>query len=95
MHYFFGLEVWKVSGEIFPSQGKYAVEILRGLWMDDCRLMTTPMVTNIKKFVTLDSYLVEPRLYIYIIGSLMYLFNTRTNICFVVNKLSEFMVEMS
>ena len=28
MHYFLGLEVWKESGEIFFSQGKYAVKLL-------------------------------------------------------------------
>jgi hypothetical protein len=29
MHYFLGLEVWQVSGEIFLGQGKCVVEILR------------------------------------------------------------------
>ena len=28
MHYFFGLEVWQVDGELFVSQGKYANKIL-------------------------------------------------------------------
>ena len=31
MHYFLGLEVWKKLGEIFPTQGKYAVESCRDL----------------------------------------------------------------
>ena len=29
MHYFSGLEVWQRTDEIFLSQGKYTVEILR------------------------------------------------------------------
>jgi hypothetical protein len=29
MHYFLGLEVWKRTDEIFLSQGKYTVEILK------------------------------------------------------------------
>jgi hypothetical protein len=60
----------------------------------DCRLMATPMITNLKKVVTLDSELVDPRLYIQLIRSLMYLVNTRPDICFAVNTLSQFMVEL-
>jgi hypothetical protein len=93
MHYFLGLEVWQVSREIFLGQGKYVVEILRTLKMEDCRLMATPMVTNLKKFITLDSKLVDPRIYRQLIGSLMYLVNTSPDICFVINTLSYFMVK--
>jgi hypothetical protein len=82
MHYFLGLEVWKVVGEIFLDQGKYVVEILRRFRMEDYRLMTTPMVTNLKKVVTSDSNLVDPRIYRKLVGSLMYLVNTRPYICF-------------
>jgi hypothetical protein len=93
MHYFLGLEVWKISREIFLGQGKYIVEILRRFRMEDCRPMATPMVTNLKKVVTSDSELVDHRIYMQLIGSLMYLVNTRPDICFFVNTLSQFMVE--
>ena len=46
MHYFLGLEVWQDPGHIFPGQGKYAVDILRRFRMEDCRPMSTPMITN-------------------------------------------------
>jgi hypothetical protein len=52
MHYFLGLEVWKISGEIFLSQGKYTTNILRRFRMEDYRPMTTPMVTSLKSVVT-------------------------------------------
>jgi hypothetical protein len=55
-HYFLGLEVWTVLGEIFLVQGKYAVEILRRFGMKDCRPMATPMVTNLKKVVLAQIY---------------------------------------
>ena len=61
--------------------------------MEDCILMAMPMVRNFKKFVTLDSELVDPRIYKQLIGSLMYLVNTRPDICFAVNTLSHFMVD--
>jgi hypothetical protein len=62
--------------------------------MEDCKLMATPMITNPKKVMTLDSELVDPRIYRKLIGSLMYLVNTRTNICFAVSTLSQIMVEL-
>ena len=61
--------------------------------MEDCKPMATTMVTNLKKIDTSDSELVDPKVYSPLIGSLMYLVNTRLDICFVVNNLSQFMVE--
>jgi hypothetical protein len=44
MHYFLGLEVWQKPGEIFLSQGKYAVDVPRRFGMMDYKSMTTPMI---------------------------------------------------
>ena len=35
MHYFLGLEVWQMHKEIFLSQGKYTIDILRIFGMSD------------------------------------------------------------
>jgi hypothetical protein len=61
--------------------------------MEESRSMGTSMVTNPRKIDSLDSELVDPRQYRQLIGLLMYLINTRPNICFVVNTMSQFMVE--
>lgn len=61
--------------------------------MEDCRPMTTPMITNWKKIDTFEDDESDPMLYRQLIGSLMYLVNTRPGICYVVNTLSQFMVE--
>jgi hypothetical protein len=61
--------------------------------MEDYKPMTTPMNTNLKKVTTSDSDMVDPMLYRQRIGSLMYLVNTRPNIWFAMNTLSQFMVE--
>ena len=55
--------------------------------------MTTPMITNWKKIDTSEDDEVDPTLYRQLIGSLMYLVNTRPDICYAVNTLSQFMVE--
>jgi hypothetical protein len=95
MHYFLGLEVWQKPGEIFLGQGKYTIEILSRFSIMDCKSMTTPMMTNLKKLSDSisDSYMVDPTMYRQLIGSLMYLVNTGPYIFFAVSTLSQFMVE--
>jgi hypothetical protein len=87
--------VWQKPGEIFLSQSKYAVDLLRRFGMLDCKSMTTPMISNLKKLhdQATGSYPEDPIVYCQIIGSLMYLVHTRPNICYIVNALSQFMCE--
>lgn len=63
--------------------------------MMDCKSMSTPMVSSLTKRheTAFDSNLVDPMMYIQLIGSLMYLVHTNPNICFVVSALSQFTVE--
>jgi hypothetical protein len=93
MHYYLGLEVWQKRGEVFLGQGKYAIKILQKFGMMDCKSMDTPMNADIRKVKVPDSDPVDPSLYRQLIGSLMYLVNTRPDICFAVNTLSQFQVE--
>jgi hypothetical protein len=93
MHYLLGLEVWQSPERIFLNQGKYTVEILKRFDMLECKPMNTPMEAKLKLLVDTSSKLIDPTLYRQIIGSLMYLTNTRLDICFVVNTLSQFLVE--
>ena len=60
--------------------------------MLECKSMNTPMEMKLKLLVDTSSDLIDATLYINIIGSL-YLTNTRPNICFAVNTLSQFLVE--
>ena len=58
--------------------------------MMDCKSMATPIVTNLKILTKTISYsdLVDHMMYRQLIGSLMYLMNTRPNIFFAVSSLS-------
>eukprot|EP00253_Pinus_taeda_P024144 PITA_24144 len=93
MHYFLGLEMWQEEGHFFLGQGKYIVDILSRFHMEDCKPMSTPMLTNCKNLHAFDSKLVDPTLYRQLIGYLIYLVNTRPDICFVVNTMIQFMCE--
>ena len=72
---------------------KYTVEILQRFGMMDCKSMPTPMVANLKLLNDTSSDRVDSTIYRQMIGSLMYLTNTRSDICFAVNTLNQFMVE--
>eukprot|EP00253_Pinus_taeda_P014865 PITA_14865 len=93
MHYFLGLEAWQEEGNFFLGQGKYIVDILSRFHTKDCKPMSTPMITSWKKLHASNSELVDPTLYRQLIGCLMYLVNTRLDICFAVNTRSQFMCE--
>jgi hypothetical protein len=55
--------------------------------------MNTPKEAKLKLLVDTSSELIDATLYRQIIGSLMYLTNTRPDICFAMNNLSQFLVE--
>jgi hypothetical protein len=70
MHYLLGLEVWQRTDEIFLSQGKYIIEILKKFGMLNLKPMATPMVTNLKKLSvsSFDSDEIDLNLYRQLIG---------------------------
>ena len=69
--------------------------MLRRFGIMDCKSMSTPMISNLKKlqYQSRGSDPKDPIIYCQIIGSLMYLVHTRLDICYVVNALSQFMCE--
>jgi hypothetical protein len=71
------------------------VDVLKRFGTMDCKSMSTPMVTNLKKLHDSDtgSNLVDPTMYRKLIGSLMYMIHTRPDICYVVIATSQFMTE--
>ena len=79
----------------FLGQGKYTIDILKRFGMLDCKSIVTLMDANLKKMrdSASNSNLIDLTMYRQLIGSLMYLTNTRPYICFAVNALSQFMCE--
>ena len=68
------------------------MEILKRFGMMDCKSMST-LTTNLKVLGDTSSGTIDATLYRQMIGSLMYLTNTRPDICFAVNTLSQYMVD--
>ena len=93
LHYFLGLEIWQHSDGLFVSQGKYAWEILEKFNMHGCKPVDTPLPGGWRKEDATSTEVVDANVYQQLVGSLMYLVNTRPDICYVVNQLSQAMVK--
>ena len=61
--------------------------------MLDCKAITTPMASNLKLLCDASSESLDAMMYHQMIGSLMYLMNMRPDICFVVNTLSQLLID--
>jgi hypothetical protein len=93
LHYFLGLEIWQQDGELFVSQSKYTREILGKFHMEGCKPMDTPLPGNWRKEDATSGGIVDAIVYRQLVGSLMYLVNTRPDIFYAVNQLSQAMVK--
>lgn len=78
------MEVWKGDGKLFVSQIKYANEILKKFHMENIKPMETHLVGNWRKEDATSSDEVEATIYHKLVGSLMYLVNTRPYMCYAV-----------
>ena len=87
-HYFLGKEVSQSADGMSLGQGKYVVEILKRFGMMECKAMTTPMELNLKLLSDASSESVDAMMYRQMIGSLMYMMNTRPYNYFAMNTLS-------
>jgi len=67
------------------SQGKYANEILRRFHMEKCKPMQSPLAGNWRKEVAASREVVKNIVYKKLVGSLMYLVNTRLDLCYAVS----------
>lgn len=78
--YFNSLQVSQKEKGIFISQIKYVKEMLNFFIMDDCNLVSTPMMICCKLSKDDKSPPIDQTMYRSIIGSLLYLKMTRLDI---------------
>ena len=78
--YFLGLQVQQATYGIFLSQAKYLKQILKKYGMEDCKPMSTLMLTGCNLSSHDDSPMVNQPEYRSMIGSLLYLTGTRPDI---------------
>jgi len=86
------LEVWQGGEETFVSEEKYANEILKKFHMEKRKPKKTSLIGNWRKEDATSCEIIEATIYKYILGSLMYLVNTRPNKCYAINQICQGMV---
>ncbi|XP_043807337.1 secreted RxLR effector protein 161-like [Manihot esculenta] len=90
LHYFLILEVKQVEDEIFMSQRKYAIDLLKRFNMLNCKTAATPTNLNEKLHVDDGIELANASYFIRMVGGLIYLTHTRLDIAFSVGVISKF-----
>ena len=91
LHYFLGLEIKQMEGEIFVSQKNYAENLLKKFNMLHCKQSATPMNTGEKLYLNDGSGEADARSYRKLVGGLIYLTHTSPDIMFAVGIISRFM----
>lgn len=90
LSYFLGLQIIQKPESLFISQEKYLKEMLKRFKMEECKPVSTPMVTRCKLSKDDSSENVDQTLYRSMIGSLLYATATRPDIMHVVCQVGRF-----
>jgi hypothetical protein len=90
VYYFLGNKVQSTSMGLMLRQHKYTLDILTRAGMLSCKLVDTPISTS-KTTILLDPLFYDATRFCQIMGALQYLIFTRSNICFAVNRVCQFM----
>nr|XP_016465950.1 PREDICTED: uncharacterized mitochondrial protein AtMg00810-like [Nicotiana tabacum] len=91
LHYFLGLEVLYMADGVIISQMKFVLELLKEYDCLEYSTLTSPLDPNVKLRAKRDVPLTYPTYYRKLVGKLNFLTNTRLDIAFSVQHLSQFM----
>jgi histone deacetylase 1/2 len=89
VHYFLGIEFQSTSMDLMLRQHKYICDILTQVGMTSCKPIDTPISTS-KVTILSDSLFSDPTWFCQIMGALQYLTFMKLDICFVVNRVCQF-----
>ena len=87
--FFLGLQISQRTEGIFIAQTKYIKEMLKKFKMEDCKLVSTPMITSCKLSTEDESEEVDQRLYRSMIDSLLYVTTSRLDVMQALDKLQD------
>jgi hypothetical protein len=88
--FFLGLQISQQDEGIFISQTKYIKEMLKKFGMEDCKPVSTPMVTGCKLRKDDESKEADQRLYRSMIANLLYVTTSRPDVMQAVGQVARF-----
>ena len=88
---FLGLEIAQTKNEIKVHQSKYALDFMNKFNMKDCKPSKTPFLSGVKLEKDDSSPMVNNMLYRQLIGCLLYLTHTRTDLSYALSVASIYM----
>lgn len=91
LHYFLGIQVRRTLEGFFLNQEQYFTDLLAKYDMQHSSACPTPLAVGTDLYNPKSEPMSDLRLYQRALGALQYLTNTRPDICFAVNKLSQFL----
>jgi hypothetical protein len=94
LHFFLGLEISQDASNIKLSQAKYAQDLLERFHMTGCKSALTPFLLGFILENGRDTPLVEKTLYIYLVGSFLYLKHSRPYLSYAIGAVSSFMQDL-
>jgi Reverse transcriptase (RNA-dependent DNA polymerase) len=91
LHYFLSIEFVPSSTSLHLAQPKYINDLLLRTNMHLAKPCSTPLATSISLSIHDSSAFKDPYLYRNVVGTLQYATTNRSDISFIVNKVSQFM----
>jgi hypothetical protein len=90
LSYFLGLQIKQLKNDAFVNQGKYIKDMLKKFSIVDAKGISTPMGTNRSLDNDICGNMVEQKMYWSMIGSLLYVTASRTDVMFSVCMCARF-----
>ena len=91
LSYFLGLEITHSTDGLYITQAKYASELLSRAGLTDSKTVDTPIELNAHLTPIGGKPLSNPSLYRHLVGNLVYLTVTHTNISYAVHQVSQYL----
>ena len=91
LSYFLGLEITHSTDGLYITQAKYAFELLSRAGLTNSKTVNTPDEVNAHLTLLGGKPLSNPSLYRHLVGSLVYLTITRSDISYVVHQMSQYL----
>ncbi|XP_024009339.1 uncharacterized protein LOC112084436 [Eutrema salsugineum] len=92
LNYFLGMEIVQKQDGIFLSQESYAKKLLKKFNMEECKIMTTPLIPQ-RKHQKEQEESADSKVYRNLVGIMLYLTATRPDLMFAASYLSRYLKE--